>query len=134
MVLVLVVISSHLSKFAYVGEYLTMLMVGVIVVLVVLVLVLVSSQLSKCVYNGGGYLTKLMVGVMVGQMVLVLVVVSSQLSKCACRGGDGAIWDAWGGHSMGRLGAHLEPLLEILGTLAGALLWTLLGRYLANGW
>ena len=100
MVLVLVVISSHLSKCAYVGEYLTMLMVGVIVVLVVLVLVLVSSQLSKCAY----------------------------------RGGYGAIWDAWGGHSMGRLGAHLEPLLEILGTLATALLWTLLGRYLANGW
>ena len=45
-VLVLVVVSSQLSKCAYRGWYLTKLMVGVMVVLVV-----VSSQLSKCAYR-----------------------------------------------------------------------------------
>ena len=70
--LVLVVVSSQLSKCAYRGGYLTKLMVGVMVVLVVLVLVVVSSQLSKCAYRGG-YLTKVMVGVMVVLVLLVLV-------------------------------------------------------------
>ena len=51
-VLVLVVISSQLSKYAYKGGYLTKLLMGVMVVLVVLVLVVVSSQLSKCAYKG----------------------------------------------------------------------------------